>query len=112
LTFTCKARESAWCAIKFIPVPEVPIDASLRVFWFFRMIKKAHIEAANMIHVIFDIVGRTRGCAFTFVDFVSSISAHVTIYIQLMVANCTTTVTGPAEFLVISDGTFCTFASH
>ena len=84
----------------------------MRILRFFRKVEQAHIEAADMVDIILDVVRRARGRALAFENFVGAVSAHVAIYIQLMVAHRTAAVASPAKLLIICNGPLCTFASH
>lgn len=85
---------------------------SLRVFRFFGLVQETHVKAANVVHIVFDVVGRAACCTLALEYLVGSVGTHVAIDIELVIANCTAFVACPTKFLIVSKGTLGTFAGH
>jgi hypothetical protein len=76
------------------------------------VVEQTHVKAADVVHVVLDVMWGATSRTLTLVNFVCSIRAHVAIHIQLVIAHGTTTVTLSTEFLVVGYGPLSTLASH
>ena len=65
-----------------------------------------------MIDIVLDVVRGAAGGALALVNLVGPVSTHVTVDVQLMIANRASAVTAATEFLVVRYGALSTLASH
>jgi hypothetical protein len=93
IKFASETWEGTWGTIQFVPIPKETIEATLRIFRFLWMIEQTHVKAADVVHIVLDVVRRAACRAFAFVNFVGSICAHVAIDVQLVIAYCAPAIT-------------------
>jgi len=77
-----------------------------------REAQQGHVETADLVHVIFDVVVWAGGHTGTLVDLIGAVCTHVTVDVQLVVTDSASFVTRSAEILVVCKCTVATLASH
>ena len=109
---TSEASIRAWSAVHSCPVPEKAIHASLGVDGFGGDVEQSHVETANVVLIIGDVVLWAPGPTLTLVHFVCPWRTHVTINIQLIHAHSAPLIARMTILLIICNSSICTFASQ